>query len=76
MLQVCLSQVFVGMRQAQQEHLFSVLDWGIANAKLEEVNTAYFLQSWHTLIPSPLAYTAGDSCLCSTSDCCRFRSMP
>ncbi|KAL3145247.1 hypothetical protein ABBQ32_000991 [Trebouxia sp. C0010 RCD-2024] len=33
--EVSLSQVFAGMRQAQQ--LFTVLDWGVANAKLEEV---------------------------------------
>jgi hypothetical protein len=39
-LQVSLSQVFVGMRQAQHQHLFVVLDWGVANAKLEEVMQA------------------------------------
>ena len=27
------------MRQAQEQQLFTVLDWGVANAKLEEVNT-------------------------------------
>lgn len=36
-LQVSLSQVFAGMRQAQDQQLFTVLDWGVANAKLEEV---------------------------------------
>ncbi|KAL0046688.1 hypothetical protein WJX82_007270 [Trebouxia sp. C0006] len=35
--EVSLSQVFVGMGQAQRQHLFVVLDWGVANAKLEEV---------------------------------------
>lgn len=39
-LQVSLSQVFVGMGQAQRQHLFVVLDWGVANAKLEEVMQA------------------------------------
>ena len=40
LLQVTLSQVFAAMRQAQNQHLFQVLDWGIANAKLEEVSFA------------------------------------
>ncbi|KAL0019993.1 hypothetical protein WJX79_010913 [Trebouxia sp. C0005] len=35
--EVSLSQVFVQMRQVQHQHLFVVLDWGVANAKLEEV---------------------------------------
>lgn len=35
--QVSLSQVFLGMKQAQHQQLFTVLDWGVANAKLEEV---------------------------------------
>ena len=39
-VQVSLSQVFVGMRQVQHQHLFAVLDWGVANAKLEEVMQA------------------------------------
>ena len=38
-LQVSLSQVFAGMRQAQDQQLITVLDWGVANAKLEEVNS-------------------------------------
>ena len=44
------------MRQAQEQQLFTVLDWGVANAKLEEVNavlTCYrvsytVLTSWLT----------------------------
>lgn len=36
-MQVSLSQVFMGMKQAQHQRLFTVLDWGVANAKLEEV---------------------------------------
>ena len=36
-MQVSLSQVFMGMKQAQHQQLFTVLDWGVANAKLEEV---------------------------------------
>ena len=36
-VQVSLSQVFAGMRSAQDQHLFTILDWGVANAKLEEV---------------------------------------
>ena len=36
-MQVSLSQVFIGMKQAQHQQLFTVLDWGVANAKLEEV---------------------------------------
>ena len=39
-LQVSLSQVFVGMGQAQRQHLFVVLDWGVAHAKFEEVRQA------------------------------------
>ena len=39
-LQVSLSQVFVGMRQVQHQHLFVVLDWGVAHAKFEEVMQA------------------------------------
>ena len=27
----------MGMKQAQHQQLFTVLDWGVANAKLEEV---------------------------------------
>lgn len=35
--EVSLSQVFAGMRRAQHQQAFTVLDWGVANAKLEEV---------------------------------------
>lgn len=45
-LQVSLSQVFVQMRQVQHQHLFVVLDWGVANAKLEEVMQALTLASF------------------------------
>ena len=41
-LQVSLSQVFAGMKQAQHQQAFTVLDWGVANAKLEEVCFCFF----------------------------------
>lgn len=46
-LQVSLSQVFAGMRQAQDQQLFTVLDWGVANAKLEEVPSILLLLQHH-----------------------------
>lgn len=35
--QVTLSQVFASMQQAQEQQLFAITDWSVANAKLEEV---------------------------------------
>ena len=33
-----MSQVFANMQRAQEQHLFTVTDWSVANAKLEEVH--------------------------------------
>lgn len=47
------------MRQAQEQQLFTVLDWGVANAKLEEVNailTCYRVN--HTALTSWLMQAA------------------
>lgn len=48
-LQVTLSQVFASMQQAQEQHLFAVTDWSVANAKLEEVCLAAMLAQ-HALV--------------------------